>query len=195
MNIVKAWNILVRRVREQGLWTTVQWAWGRGIPKLTGVPLFAYSRITPQLYVGPQYGRRGRQALQEEGITGVVNMRVEYDDAAHGLALERYCHLPTVDDDSPSAEHLQKGVDFITGVVAEGGKVYIHCKGGIGRAPTMAAAYLVSQGMGLDDALATIKQARPFIHITSPQMAALRRYAAVAAVPAPAAPPPVRQER
>ena len=27
----------------------------------------------------------------------MVNMRVEYDDAAHGLALARYCHLPTVD--------------------------------------------------------------------------------------------------
>jgi len=180
MNFGKAWRILERRLREQGLWTTLQWAWGRGIPKVTGVPLFAYSRVTPQLYVGPQFNMHGRHALEREGITGVVNMRVEFDDAAHGLALERYCHLPTVDDDSPSPEHLQKGVDFIAGVVREGGKVYIHCKGGIGRAPTMAAAYLIGQGMNVEAAVALIKQARPFINLTPPQLEALQRYAAAA---------------
>lgn len=195
MKISKAWSILVGRLREQGLWTTLQWAWGRGLPKVTGVPLFAYSRITPQLYVGPQYNRRGRRALAREGITGVVNMRVEYDDAAHGLTLDRYCHLPTVDDDSPSAEHLQKGVDFIEEIVESGGKVYIHCKGGIGRAPTMAAAYLVSQGQPVEEALALIEATRPFINITPPQMAALQRYAAAVAGRSPASPPPAPPER
>ena len=175
---VKAWHILMRRLREQGLGVTLRWAWGRGIPKVTGVPLMSNSRITPQIYVGPQYNRHGKRALEREGVTGDVNMRVEFDDAAHGLALQHYCHLPTVDDDKPAIEHLQKGVDFIRQVVADGGKVYIHCKGGVRRAPTMAAAYFVSEGMSLTAALDLIKQARPFINITPPQMEALRRYEA-----------------
>ena len=177
MNVFKAWNILVRRVQDQGLGVTLQWALGRGIPKLTGVPLMSNSRITPQIYVGPQYNRRGKRALEQEGITGVVNMRVEFDDAAHGLTLAHYCHLPTVDDDQPAPAHLQQGVDFIQSVLDAGGKVYIHCKGGIGRAPTMAAAYFVSQGMTLEQALDLIQQTRPFIHITPPQMAGLHAYA------------------
>ena len=174
--ITKAWGILARRLREQGLITTLQWLWGRGWPKITGVPFFESSRITPEVYVGAQFGRRGKQALLDEGITGVVNMRVEYDDAAHGLALPEYCHLPTVDDDAPTVAHLQTGVDFMRRVIGKGGKVYIHCKGGIGRAPTMAAAYFISEGRSVDEAIALIKETRPFINITPPQLAALHEY-------------------
>ncbi|MFW5748623.1 MAG: protein-tyrosine phosphatase family protein [Chloroflexota bacterium] len=174
--ITKGSNILARRLREQGLRTTLLWVYGRGVPKLTGVPLLRYSRVTPQLFVGPQYGRRGYQLLAREGVDYSVNMRVEYDVAAEGLALPNYCHLPTVDDTAPSVEHLDKGVDFITRAIEAQGKVYIHCAGGIGRAPTMAAAYLMSTGMTLAEALALIKRVRPFISITPPQMEALCAY-------------------
>ena len=175
--IQKGWEILTRRLREQGLWVTLQWAFGRGLPKLTGAPLAYNSRITPQIWVGPQFNRRGRTYLQRRGVNGSVNLRVEFDDAANGLALEHYCYLPTVDDDCPSPEHFQKGVDFIRSVVREGGQVYIHCKAGVGRAPTMAAAYFVAEGMTVDAALALIRRTRPFIAITPPQMEALHRYA------------------
>ena len=179
--IQKAWAILTRRLREQGLWVTLQWAFGRGLPKLTGVPLAYNSRITPHLWVGPQFNARGKRYLERRGVTGSVNLRVEFDDAANGLALADYCYLPTVDDDSPSPDHFQKGVDFIRSVVKEGGQVYIHCKAGVGRAPTMAAAYLVAEGMSVDEAIALIKRTRPFITITPPQMEALHRYAAAIA--------------
>ena len=172
----KGWRILRRRLREQGLWVTLQWTWGRGLSYVTGVPMLRYSRITPQLYVGPQFNARGKRHLEAEGITAVVNLRTEFDDAAHGLAFPRYCYLPTIDDDSPSVEHFQKGVDFIHAEIEAGGKVYIHCKAGVGRAPTMAAAYLIARGYSLDDAIALIKRTRPFITITPPQMEALRRY-------------------
>ena len=61
---------------------------------------------------------------------------------------------------------------------AQDGKVYIHCKAGVGRAPTLAAAYFIAAGMTTDAAVDLIKQARPFITITPPQMAALRVYEA-----------------
>ena len=175
----KGWRILVHRLRTQGLRVTLIWVYGRGWPKLTGVPLFRYSRITPQIYVGGQYGKRGKRKLEAAGISGDLNLRTEFDDAAHGLALADYCHLPTVDDDAPSVEHLQQGVDFIRRVLAAGGRVYVHCAGGVGRAPTMAAAYFVAQGMTLDEALALIRRTRPFINITPPQMARLREFAAM----------------
>jgi protein-tyrosine phosphatase len=175
--IQKGWAIITRRLREQGLWVTLQWAFGRGLPKLTGVPLAYNSRITPQIWVGPQFNAAGRRYLQRQGVNGSINLRVEYDDDAYGLALDRYCYLPTVDDHCPSPEHFQKGVDFIRGVVQEGGQVYIHCKAGVGRAPTLAAAYFIAEGMTVEEAIATIKRRRPFITITPPQMEALHRYA------------------
>lgn len=175
--IKKGWEILSRRLREQGLWVTLQWAFGRGLPKLSGVPLAYNSRITPQIWVGPQFNARGKRALEQQGVNGSVNLRVEYDDAAHDLALAHYCYLPTIDDDCPSPEHFQKGVDFIRSVVQEGGQVYIHCKAGVGRAPTMAAAWFVAEGMTVDEAIDLIKRTRPFIAITPPQLEALHRYA------------------
>jgi hypothetical protein len=172
----KASSILVRRLRTQGVKTTLIWAYGRGWPKLTGVPVLRFSQITPTIYVGPQYQAKGKALLEKVGITGDVNMRVEFDDAEHNLALTEYCHLPTIDDDAPSLAHLDEGVAFIKRVVAKGGKVYIHCAGGIGRAPTMAAAYFISQGMQVDEALALIRRVRPFINITPPQLEQLHRF-------------------
>lgn len=175
----KALNIVVDRLRRQGLRTTLIWLYGRGVPKLTGVPLLRYSQITPQVWVGGQYGRRGKRKLEALGISSGVNLRAEFDDAAHGLALTHYCHLPTVDDAAPSLEHLAEGVAFIEQVTRNGGKVYIHCAGGVGRAPTMAAAYFVAQGMPLDDAIALIRRTRPFIRIMPSQMEQLRRFEAL----------------
>lgn len=181
--IKKVWNglnkgarILARRIRSQGLRTTLVWVYGRGLPKLTGVPLLRYSAITPEIYVGPQFGRRGKAALEQAGINACVNLRVEYDDAEHGLALPRYLHLPTIDDDPPTVAHLDEGAAFIREAVAAGDRVYIHCAGGVGRAPTMAAAYFIREGKTLDEALALIRHARPFIDIRPAQMERLRQY-------------------
>ena len=137
-----------------------------------------YSRVTPRVLVGPQHRRAGLRRLARWGVRHCVNMRSEFDDAAHGLATERYCYLPTEDDHAPTMEHLRRGVDFIQRAVSQGESVYIHCAGGIGRAPTMAAAYLISRGRTLDDAVALIRKTRPFIHVMPPQLEQLRRYEA-----------------
>ncbi len=176
--IAKALRILYVRLRTQGVRTTAIWAYQRGVPRLTGVPIARYSAVTPSLYVGGQYWQRGRRRLEQWGVTGTVNMRAEHDDALHGLVLAEYCHLPTVDDEAPSMDDLRRGVAFIERVVAQGGKVYIHCAGGIGRAPTMAAAYLVAQGQSVDEAIDTIRRARPFIRLMPPQLARLREFEA-----------------
>ncbi len=171
--IPKAYNILSRRIRHQGLRITLIWAYGRGLSKLTGVPTLQHSRVTSQLYVGPQYNARGKAHLQAHGLTHGVNLRLEFDDAAHDLALPHYCYLPTIDDDAPSLEHLREGMAFIRQAIAEGGRVYIHCAGGVGRAPTLAAAYLMSTGLSLEESLTAIRKVRPFIYIMPAQMAQL----------------------
>lgn len=172
----KGWAIIARRVREQGVATTLKWVYARGYTKVTGVPTLAFSRVTDQLYVGAQYNAAGRRVLDKHGIDYVVNMRAEFDGAAHGLATAHYCHLPTIDDDAPSVEHLLQGAAFIHAATAAGGRVYVHCAGGVGRAPTMAAAYLITTGKSLDEALAMIRRVRPFIYVMPPQMATLRAF-------------------
>ncbi len=174
----KALSITAARLRDHGPYITLLWVIGRGWPKLTGVPMLRFSEVTPQIYVGAQYTARGKARLEKRGIHYSVNMREEFDDATHGVALRHYCYLPTVDDTMPSPEALDRGVAFIREAVTAGARVYIHCAGGIGRAPTMAAAYFIAEGMSTDDALAHIAKARPFIKPVPEQIAGLRAYEA-----------------
>jgi hypothetical protein len=175
-NAHKGFSILVRRFRTQGVRITFLWLYGRGLPAITGIPLLEFSQVTPQLFVGPQFRAAGKQHLLDQGIRACVNMRIEKDDSARGLDLPMYLYLPTVDDDAPSTEHLDRGVEFIRSAIQAGEKVYIHCGAGVGRAPTMAAAYLIATGLSLEQALVKIRRVRPFITITPVQMDQLQRY-------------------
>jgi protein-tyrosine phosphatase len=158
------------RVKTQGLDSAVIWLFGHGIPKFTGIPFEKYSQITPQIYVGSQIRKFGKQKLELWGINSSVNMRIEFDDVAHNVALVNHCHLPTDDGYAPTLAQMQTGVNFIHQKVTAGSKVYIHCRSGIGRAPTMAIAYFVSQGYTLSDAVKLIEKSRPFIQVTQHQI-------------------------
>jgi len=174
----KGLRILVWRLRHHGLWVTFTWAWTRVYLWTVGRPALRYCPVTPQLYVGGQINARGWRWLAARGLAADLNMRSEFDDATHGIAPDAYLWLPTHDDDAPTPEQLRAGVDFIRQVIERGGKVYVHCAGGIGRAPTMAAAYLVSTGLSADQAWVLIQQTRPFIKPTPPQLAVLEQFAA-----------------
>jgi len=159
----KALGILWGRFSGQGVHVTAVWAVDHIVRIITGAPMRSVSQITPQLHVGGQYRQRGWDRLAARGVTAVVNLRIEFDDQAAGIAPQRYLYLPTVDDTAPSLENLRAGVDFISKEIRREGGVYVHCGSGVGRAPTMAAAYLVSTGLAPEEAWAKIRVKRPFI--------------------------------
>ena len=147
----------------------------------TGAPVWQYSEVMPQLYVGGQHTKQGYAEMREFGITAVVNMReARYDDVKLGIGGERHLHLPTVDHTPPSVDDLARGVAFISDEInsQENAKVYIHCAAGCGRAPTMAAAYLVSLGDAPAAAWKRIKRVRPFINPTAMQKRVIEQFAA-----------------
>jgi protein tyrosine phosphatase (PTP) superfamily phosphohydrolase (DUF442 family) len=176
--LVRGVEILRRRLAEQGLRVTVWWAADHAARILTGAPIRRVSEISPQLHVGGQYRKRGWSRLAARGITAVVNLRIEFDDREAGIAPPRYLYLPVVDDQAPSLEQLEAGVEFIGAEAADGGSVYVHCGSGIGRAATLAAAYLISTGLTKDEAWAKIQAVRPFIRPGAVQMEQLERFAA-----------------
>ncbi len=144
-----------------------------------GYPVWPLSEITPQLYVGGQHYPKGWAWMTGRGITAVVNMREAWhDDTAGGIEGERHLHLVTRDNTPVALEDLHRGVAFITAEIERGGKVYVHCGIGVGRAPSMVAAYLISTGLTPDEALRKIKAVRPFIHLTSRQRQRLDEFAA-----------------
>lgn len=173
------WNQLTTQGPVMTFWAGVDWS----IRATTGSPIKRLSEITPNIYVGGQPSTSFWPTLVSDWeVTGVVNMRGEYNYAAKvdplGLPLE-FLHLPTVDNEAPALVHLEQGVDFIRDHIKErSGKVYVHCWEGLGRGPTMAAAYLVSTGLTPDEAWRKIRESRPFIRPTEVQREVLRQFAA-----------------
>jgi hypothetical protein len=144
--------------------------------RMTGTPVWGLSRITPNLYIGGQH--TSVKGFQQEGITAVVNMReIHHDDLKRGIGGTTHLHLATRDNTPPTMDDLEKGADFIDTEIKAGGKVYVHCAVGVGRAPSMAAAYLIKhEKMTAVDAIALIRLTRPFVHLTGKQMRQLIAY-------------------
>jgi len=73
-------------------------------------------------------------------------------------------HLPIVDGDVPNAAFeraWQTDGVILRGLLARGGKVVIHCRGGLGRTGLLAARLLVENGATPDTAIRTVRVARP----------------------------------
>lgn len=189
--VVEFFHIIFRRIRKQGLRQTIRWFRAVSLPWLTGRISLRYSRITPNLYIGPQYGQLGMKTLREAGVSASISLRAEYDDKEYGLAFPDYHHLPIVDNTAPTIEQLDQGVAFIKRVIGDGKSVYVHCGSGVGRAPTMVAAYLIAQEkLSVVDAIKKITETRPFIRILPVQEERLEEYALHVALEAP--PPPAQ---
>jgi protein-tyrosine phosphatase len=135
------------------------------------------SQVAPLLLVGGQFRPVQWAALHALGVRAVLSLQAEREDGFAGPPPERALRLPVVDFTPPSLEQLEEGVAFIGAAHGARLPVFVHCHSGVGRAPLMAAAYLMaSVGHGHQEALAHIRAARPIIGPNAGQLARLREY-------------------
>ncbi len=152
------------------LWLYAQTEWRR----FFGVNV---SPVDPLLFVGGQFRPDQWPALHALGIRAVLSLQKEYEDRFSGTPPERTLRLPVVDHMAPTLEQLAEGVEFLATVHANTFPVLIHCHAGIGRAPTMAAAYLMShQSLSMHEALKVLRRARPVIAPNVHQRQRLREW-------------------
>ncbi len=169
-------EIVVGRLQEQGVRTVYLWLRDHALRILQGMSPADTCQIAPGLFVGGQQYRRGLGRMATLGIGATLSLREEADDKARGAALERHLWLPTVDDTPPTLEQLRQAVDFVRLALNDGCGVYIHCASGVGRAPTAAAAYLVSTGLAPAEAWSLIRSRRPFIRPKPVQFQQIERF-------------------
>ena len=97
------------------------------------------------------------QLAEEMDVSAVVNLRSEYQDTFTPPMPVAYLWLPVEDHTEPSPAQLLIGAQFIDAAARNGQKVLVHCKMGIGRSPTMVAAYLLWTGLSVDEAIRRVE--------------------------------------
>ena len=82
-------------------------------------------------------------------------------------------HVPVEDFNAPTMEQIENCVRFIN----EHPPIYVHCYAGYGRSGTIAAAWLIRQGMSAHEAIRVIRRLRPGAIEVDVQFDALLEYA------------------
>lgn len=136
-----------------------------------------YNQITKNIYIGTNNccQTHFEKELLDRGITVNLSLEKERLDAPFGV--KYFLWLPTKDKAAPTQDTLKLGVAVITKCIELKKVLYIHCMNGHGRAPTLVAAYFISLGDSVDDAIEKIRQKRPEIHLEDVQYEALKNFA------------------
>lgn len=135
------------------------------------------SPVAPLLFVGGQFEPGRWPAIHALGVRAVLSLQAEHADRFAGPAPERALRLHVADFTPPSFAQLDAGVRFIAESHAAELAVLVHCHAGVGRAPLMAAAYMMArERVSHREALVRIRAARPIIGPNGAQLQRLREY-------------------
>jgi atypical dual specificity phosphatase len=100
------------------------------------------------------------RSLKEEGIGAIVSLTGTplNPDAVSRFGFD-YLHSPI--SATPSVEQLGQILRFLEQSNAASKRVLVHCGEGKGRTGTVLAAYLISHGLGADEAIRVVRERRP----------------------------------
>jgi protein-tyrosine phosphatase/nicotinamidase-related amidase len=109
------------------------------------------------------------EVLKKEGVTHVVSLLTEEEMKDYGIpnliavyeaAGLKSWHIPIVDQRVSSREEMAALTEKICLVVRQGGRVAMHCVGGLGRSGMAAACFLKRQGLSTDEAMREVRRVR-----------------------------------
>ncbi len=142
--------------------------------------LLEYNRITEHIYLGTNQCCQAhfRESLLKAGIRADISLEGESVDTPFGV--DFFLWLPVVDKQPPSQQQLLVGARTIKDLVDNNIKVYVHCKRGHQRSPTLVAAYFILEGLGPRSAIKKVRDMR-VIHLTQGQTKALTEFSKLVA--------------
>lgn len=140
-----------------------------------------YSQITNHIYVGSNLCKGNSCPIHSKEFEELnICVEINLDDERKEIPpddIDAYIWLPVIDGYAPNVVQFDIGTSTIHEAVSRRDRVYVHCKNGHGRSPTLVVAYLVRyQGFDLDGAIKFIQVRRPEIHIEKTQKQALKEY-------------------
>lgn len=137
-----------------------------------------YSQITDNIFIGSDlcmglYCPMHSAEFKRLGISAEINLEIERNEQPT-VGVEIYLWLPIEDNACPTMDQLMVGTVLIDQISKSMKKVYVHCRNGHGRSPTVVVAYLVRfRHMSVAEAIEFMKKKRPEIHPNAAQIEGL----------------------
>ena len=127
--------------------------------------------------------------LRSCGVRTIINLTDRRHDAAALQASGMTeVQLAVPDFTAPLPATLQAAIAAIDEANRRGQVVAVHCQGGLGRTGTVVAAWLVTQGLDADAAIARVRSVRPGSIETPEQEQSVHEFAAAWAKSSPLTP-------
>ncbi|XP_035253370.1 dual specificity protein phosphatase 3-like [Anguilla anguilla] len=136
------------------------------------LPTQHFNEVYPRIYVGNAFVAQNVMRLQKLGVTHILNaaegnsfMHVNTSAEFYAGSGMAYRGMQASDTDHfDLSVFFEEAADFIEKALAHKdgkGKVYVHCREGYSRSPTLVIAYLMLRhGMDVRTALAVVRQKR-----------------------------------
>jgi membrane-associated phospholipid phosphatase len=136
----------------------------------------AWDALSDRLWIGRKLSSAEARRAVEQGVVAVLDLSGEFSEAEAFRGVD-YCQLSVMDLTAPTAEQLDRAVDFIRTHV-ESGIVYVHCKAGYSRTAAVAGAYLLrsAKAQTADEAVRMLRDCRWGIVVRPEAISAIRYY-------------------
>lgn len=174
----RMWKGRLARIRhwmkEYGFFRAMLRIWN----EILGIPTAADSRVLETLWVGAAPSLIGKFRLRMLGMTRFSLLAEENEDIskfwekAHSFHLPEYVELRPVD--------LLSVVQDIEKIISLNQKVFLHCREGVGRAPSVAIAYLIWSGLSIEEASKQVSKGRSITKLSGMQSESIEKFAVLA---------------
>ncbi len=171
-------TVLLPRGARRGARNTKAVIWGLLNMPSHSHPKLDYNYITDGIYIGTNQCCQAHfdERLIKKGISADISLEDQRLDAPFGVQF--YIWIPVKNHTAPKSDQMSFGVSVLERLSVLERRMYVHCKNGHGRAPTLAAAYLMKKrGISPAEAEGFIKSQRSSVHIEPVQRKALVRFA------------------
>jgi hypothetical protein len=141
----------------------------RIVGQILGIPLRRHCEVSSSIWVGAKPKTLGKILLRKKRMK-IVSLLPE--DQSHGikeadliLPLDEFVELPY--------QRLEVYSEQLSKMIEAGDKIFVHCREGVGRAPSLVIAKLVNDGIKLDLAISMVSNSRKVTNLNDKQKASL----------------------
>ncbi len=140
-----------------------------------------YTKLTDNIFIGSNLCKGNvcpihADEFKKLGVCVELNLSAEKKEVPPDM-VNGYMWIPVVDGYAPSPDQLDLGTAIVNECIKNNNVVYVHCKNGHGRSPTMVAAYFIRfENNTVHEEINFIKTKRCEVHFEKRQIDALGKF-------------------